>query len=248
METCVNKTCESTARSKYASLMACGSCGIARYCCRECQKADWKARHKIQCFGSKFAAISQALEICLLGINSGGKPGEQLARVRTILEQTDAALSSPDGTSDQEHLHNLLIAVYVPPIVQISERSFAVFSPGVFHGVYPTRDTALQVVTQQYIAFGSGQVTTICGPHEYMHPLVANGGIPRMNWTEHALIAVYLGMYDAPKQAVQDMELNKSVSLPRAEIPNGIQLPVLSADKTRVLVQAHDDQKKGRLH
>lgn len=246
MSNCNNKKCKSGGAAD-GNLLACGGCGTVKYCSKDCQKEDWKSGHKVQCWGTKFGAITQAIEMCLLGINSGGKPREQLTRIRSILEQTDA-LASADGLQDQEHLQNLLMSVYIPPIVQIAERSFAVFSPGVFHGVYPTRDTALQVVTQQYIAFGGREASTICGPHEFMHPMMASGTLPRMNWAEHALIAVYLGMFDQvnpsideakAKKATEELILNKPLSLPRSEIPENTILPTISADQTRILVQSH---------
>lgn len=244
MPHCSNNKCHSKGASGGA-LLTCGACGSAQYCSKECQRADWKAGHKLNCRGTKLSAIAQALEICLLGVNNGGKANEQIARIRSVLEQSDVALTAPDQTSDQEHLENLLLSVYIPPIVQISERSFAVFSPGVFLGVYPSREAALRIVVKEYIAFADKTATTICGPHMFQHPLITSGGMPRLNWAEHCLMAVYLGMYDkalgteelvtASRNAVVDrLQLNKPASLPRAEVPEGIFFPVLSEDKTKL--------------
>ncbi len=37
-------------------LKACGGCGAAAYCCRECQVAHWRAGHKEACGGGGKAA------------------------------------------------------------------------------------------------------------------------------------------------------------------------------------------------
>jgi hypothetical protein len=186
MSRCSNSHCDGIS----PALQVCGGCGTARYCCRECQVADWKAGHKGQCWGTKFGAMAQAIEIGLFGKNLGGKPREQIACINAVLEQKSVALASAEGESDQTHLQNLLMYLYMPSIVQISNRSFAVFTPGVFNGVHPSREKALRAVTLQYSALQSDNAPTTCAPHEYMHPMIEGGQLPRMNWIEFALMAV----------------------------------------------------------
>ena len=36
-------------KEKLKTLMSCAKCKKVRYCCRECQVADWKAGHKQLC-------------------------------------------------------------------------------------------------------------------------------------------------------------------------------------------------------
>ena len=243
---CWNLNCPNTATGSPRSLLTCSQCGQATYCDKGCQKADWKSRHKKECEGGIVSTIAQAIEISLFGKNYGGKLNDQIKRIQGVLEQTGSELSSADGLSTIDHLNNLLISVFIPPIVEISDRQYAVFTPGVYHGVYATEDIAMQIVTQQYIAFSSNIASVDCGAEGYMHPQIASGDIPRMNWQEHALIAVYVGMYKKTDmkspdtlKAQEKLLLNKPLSLPRTEIPCGIFLPVLSADKTRVHIRQH---------
>ena len=43
------RTCLSCGIVSKASMLKCGRCKVARYCCRECQKADWGAFHVREC-------------------------------------------------------------------------------------------------------------------------------------------------------------------------------------------------------
>ncbi|GLC43621.1 hypothetical protein PLESTM_001496700 [Pleodorina starrii] len=62
LRTCANPTCLNLEGDSEAGLRlaACGRCGAAWYCCRDCQTAHWRAGHRAECGGGTVAAAGGA--------------------------------------------------------------------------------------------------------------------------------------------------------------------------------------------
>ncbi|GLC43618.1 hypothetical protein PLESTB_000401000 [Pleodorina starrii] len=57
LRTCANPACVNLEGDSEAGLRlaACGRCGAALYCCRDCQTAHWRAGHRAECGGGASA-------------------------------------------------------------------------------------------------------------------------------------------------------------------------------------------------
>lgn len=44
-------------------VMKCGGCNLAKYCSRDCQSADWKARHKVVCQKDKGESVKRVEQV-----------------------------------------------------------------------------------------------------------------------------------------------------------------------------------------
>ncbi|GLC47916.1 hypothetical protein PLESTB_000039400 [Pleodorina starrii] len=70
LRTCANPACVNLEGDSEAGLRlaACGRCGAAWYCCRDCQTAHWRAGHRAECGGGAAAAAAAG--------HAGGAGGE----------------------------------------------------------------------------------------------------------------------------------------------------------------------------
>jgi hypothetical protein len=238
MPACGNALCPGGSASSAPAVLCCSACGEVYYCSKDCQKADWKGAHKFECWRTKFSAITRALELSLFGVNRGGDPRDQLARIEALLEQRDGSKAVGSIESDKRRASDLLTATYVPPIVSISLSEYAVFSPFTFHGCYGSYTAAQSVLLVAYLELTNGAAPPDDLLRRRFRCSVSKDGsaLPALSWAEHALIAVYISRHRQESIATDDdsiagaalaLTLNKPLELPRSAIPSGTWMPVI---------------------
>jgi len=72
-------------------LMSCGVCKITHYCARDCQKRDWKFRHKLVCSATPFVKNLDASHLCIriLSIMSLSTTSEGASSSCVMMEKPD---------------------------------------------------------------------------------------------------------------------------------------------------------------
>lgn len=92
---CCNRNCFKT-EDTATRFQTCSQCHVAHYCSRECQKADWKAKHKFVCKKGaenrdKTASVGKMLQMLSdMSMSGQGLPGNSLADVLANASKNEA--------------------------------------------------------------------------------------------------------------------------------------------------------------
>lgn len=86
-------------------VLKCGGCNLAKYCSKNCQAADWKARHKVVCQkdkGDRVKMVEKASAILERFVASGGPHKGGRARQRRGPDAGKLRRADPDSDSDDD--------------------------------------------------------------------------------------------------------------------------------------------------
>lgn len=112
---CFNIGCSKKGKSK------CSVCGIARYCSKECQKADWKPRHKASCGKDRGMALVDPVGM-LGAIGAGGDGGWYAQKSRKRVYER-LWMSFQFRTEDEYSFGGNLVGLYETAASELSNKN-----------------------------------------------------------------------------------------------------------------------------